>query len=409
MRALFVAENLPWPAPGGGLIRLARAIEAVASVAELDLFACVDPRRRGLAVPPEVPLRRWTAVPYPQAPHPLRWRTSWLARGDVPLDVAMLRFDAGPRRALAEWVDPPYDVVWVSTAAMYEWVGRPRLGPTIVDLMDLEDVKAGQRAELLATSGGALPPLADLRRRAAVWQARRNARGWSRLQQAVAERVERVVLCTELDTSRSGLPRAVAVPNTYPRPAEPAGSGRPARPPVVLLQGSLHYPPNMDAARWLVEEIVPRLRRRIGELEVRLVGTASAGVKLLHDPPTVHVVGRVPSIEPELARASVAVVPVRYGSGTRVKILESFAHRVPVVSTTLGAEGLDVRDGEHLLLADDPDGFASAVCRVLADDGLRKRLVDAAEAHYVEGYQPVVAEERIRRLVRDVARASTRS
>jgi glycosyltransferase involved in cell wall biosynthesis len=409
VRALLVAENLPWPAPGGGLIRLARAIEAVASVAELDLFACVDPRRSDVAVPPEVPLHRWTAVPYPQAPHPLRWRTSWLAHGDLPLDVSMLQSDATPRRALAEWAVPPYDVVWVSTAAMYEWVGRPSLGPTIVDLMDLEDVKASQRAELLAASGGALPPLADFRRRVAVWQARRNARGWSRLQRLVAERVERVVLCTELDVARSGLPGAVAVPNTYPRPAEPAGSGRPTRPPVVLLQGSLHYPPNMDAARWLVEEIVPRLRRRIGELEVRLVGTASTGVKLLHDPPTVHVVGRVPAIEPELARASVAVVPVRYGSGTRVKILESFAHRVPVVSTTLGAEGLDVCDGEHLLLADDPDEFASAVCRVLGDDRLRTRLVEAAEERYTERYRPSAAEERIRRLVRDVARASTRS
>ena len=86
----------------------------------------------------------------------------------------------------------------------------------------------------------------------------------------------------------------------------------------------------------------------------------------LHQPGVLTVVGEVASMEGELARASVAVVPVRYGGGTRVKILESFAHRVPVVSTSLGAEGLDVEDGVHLLIADDPEQFAAAVVRLLA-------------------------------------------
>ena len=88
-------------------------------------------------------------------------------------------------------------------------------------------------------------------------------------------------------------------------------------------------------------------------------------------PPTwvLTVVGQVPSTEEELARGSVVVVPIRYGGGTRVKILESFAHRVPVVSTTLGAEGLDVEDGVHVLLADDPDEFAAAIVRLLGDPG----------------------------------------
>ncbi len=408
MKALFVAENLPWPAPGGGLIRLARAIEAVASVTELDLFACVDVRRRTPTVPPGIPLRRWSAVPYPQAPHALRWRSEWLLWGGLPIEVAMLRSDPGPRRALEAWAEADYDVVWFSTAAMYEWTGRPHLGPTVVDLMDLEDVKAGLRAELLADGAGAPWSAEGLRRRVAGWQARRSARGWARLQRSVAEEVDRVVLCSDLDAHRSGLPGVVVVPNTYSRPSRPVGSDAPGHPPVVLLQGSLHYAPNMDAARWLVGEVVPRLRRHVPDVEVRLVGTASTGVKQLHDPPTVLVVGRVPDIEPELARASVAVVPVRYGSGTRVKILESFAHRVPVVSTTLGAEGLDVTDGVHLLLADDPDAFASAVARVVADAGLRRRLVDAAEVRFRERYDGPVAAGRIRSLVREVA-ASTRA
>ncbi len=114
-------------------------------------------------------------------------------------------------------------------------------------------------------------------------------------------------------------------------------------------------------------------------------------------------------MEEELARASVAVVPIRYGSGTRVKILESFAHRVPVVSTTLGAEGLDVEDGVHLLLADGPEEFAAATVRLLGDPQLRVGLTEAAEAHYLERYDGRLADQGVRRLVEEVARASTRS
>ena len=133
------------------------------------------------------------------------------------------------------------------------------------------------------------------------------------------------------------------IPNTYPRPTRPVGDPAADRPPVVLFQGNLGYPPNIDAAQWLATAIAPLIRAAVPATEVRLVGRPGTNVTELHRPGVVTVVGEVPSMEEELARATVAVVPVRYGSGTRVKILESFAHRVPVVSTTLGAGGLGRR------------------------------------------------------------------
>jgi glycosyltransferase involved in cell wall biosynthesis len=114
-------------------------------------------------------------------------------------------------------------------------------------------------------------------------------------------------------------------------------------------------------------------------------------------------------MDEELAGASLAVVPVRYGGGTRVKILESFAHRVPVVSTSLGAEGLDVEDGVHLLVADDAEQFAAAVVRVLRDAQLRVRLTEAAEAHYLDRYDGRLADQAVRRLVEGLTGVSTRS
>ena len=112
-------------------------------------------------------------------------------------------------------------------------------------------------------------------------------------------------------------------------------------------------------------------------------------------------------MEPELERADIAVVPLRIGSGTRLKILESFAHRVPVVSTSLGADGLDVQNGVHLLLADNADAFAVACQRLLADSDLRKRMVDAAEELYLQRYEWSAAKVQLQQLVRNVAEEPT--
>jgi glycosyltransferase involved in cell wall biosynthesis len=96
--------------------------------------------------------------------------------------------------------------------------------------------------------------------------------------------------------------------------------------------------------------------------------------------------GRVPDIEAELARADVVVVPIRFGGGTRIKILEAFAHRIPVVSTSVGCEGLEVSNGEHVLIADDPDGLADASVELLTDVDKRRSLIDAAHDLYTSRY-----------------------
>ena len=102
------------------------------------------------------------------------------------------------------------------------------------------------------------------------------------------------------------------------------------------------------------------------------------------------------------------VVPLRYGSGTRLKILEAFAHGIPVVSTPLGAEGLDVVDGVHLLLAESAPGSAAACSRLLDETKLRREIVANARAHFLERFQSSVIETDIGRLARGVADGSHR-
>jgi hypothetical protein len=304
---------------------------------------------------------------------------------------------------LEAWAEGPYDVVWVSKAITWMVLGEPRLGPTIVDVDDLEDYKIRARIDH-PSFVQQYPPNLLGRAHAALAraQASMDARNWSVFQRRVASSVDAVALCSELDRARFAYPNVVIVPNVYEPPDQPVGRLDVSGTPTVVFQGLLGYPPNANAARWLAGEIGPRLRQLRPDAQIRLVGADFGGIRNLHDPPRVTTTGWVPEIVPELAKADVVAVPLRFGSGTRLKILEAFAHRIPVVSTTVGAEGLDVRDGEHLLLADTTESFAAACARLLEDRELRAHLIDNASrllsARYTSANAQAHIVDAVRRL-----------
>jgi glycosyltransferase involved in cell wall biosynthesis len=152
-----------------------------------------------------------------------------------------------------------------------------------------------------------------------------------------------------------------------------------AEPDHVVFVGTYRYVPNVDAVHWFVRDIWPRIRAARPTARCTLVGMdPPPSVHRLAQVPGINVVGTVPDVQPWLARATVVVVPLRSGSGTRFKILEAFAAGRPVVSTRIGAEGLAVEDGIHLLLADDPASFAEAAIQLLADPERRWSLARAA-------------------------------
>ena len=234
-----------------------------------------------------------------------------------------------------------YDLVWFSSARAYHWLGRPHLVPTVVDLIDLEDVKEYQRAETISRAT-ATTVQERLRR---FWDAKEadlNAQDWALIQRSIAAEVDRVLLCSDEDVQRIGAANAEVLVNAYAQPFPPVGQDRNGGSPVILLVGTFDYEPNADGAEWLTREIAPLIRQQMPGAQIRLVGHATRRIEALHRPPEVIVTGRVPDMTAEMARADVVVVPVRFGSGTRNKIMEGFAHHVPVVSTTLGAEGLGV-------------------------------------------------------------------
>lgn len=142
----------------------------------------------------------------------------------------------------------------------------------------------------------------------------------------------------------------------------------------VLWMGALRWLPNQDSFWWFYREIVPRIVNRRPDVVIHVVGSNPPGsiLKLRH--PNVRMVGFVQDIRESLQRAQVCVVPLRAGSGVRLKLLEMLAMRKAVVSTSVGCEGLGLQHEEQLIIADTPDAFAGAVVRLLGDSGSRFRL-----------------------------------
>jgi glycosyltransferase involved in cell wall biosynthesis len=263
----------------------------------------------------------------------------------------------------------------------------------ILDLDDVESVLVGQRLrnlwarQLRVSRSGRLASLpAPLQR--LVVRIRRTPRlvsrtaalvldwpGWRRGEWLAFRGCERVLVCSEADRKLLGATqKIVVVPNGFDLHGAPAGEMRTGSGATIGFWGLMSYPPNTDGATWLVTEILPHLRRLVPEVQVRIIGRGGDNLRV-PSPPDVVATGEVADMSPELARVDVAVVPLRMGGGTRIKIVEAWAHRIPVVSTSLGAYGLDARDGHDVLLADDPAEFARAVHRVLSDGELRRRLV----------------------------------
>lgn len=169
-----------------------------------------------------------------------------------------------------------------------------------------------------------------------------------------------------------------------------------ADPRALVFVGAMRYRPNADAARFFVSEILPCLRETIPDARLMIVGAdPPPEVMALGDVPGVQVTGTVSDVRPWVGNAGAVVVPLLSGGGTRLKILEAFAMGRPVVSTSIGAAGIDARDGEHLLLADQPEAFARAIARLMAEPGLRERLVEQASALVRDRYQWSAAARRL--------------
>jgi glycosyltransferase involved in cell wall biosynthesis len=354
---LYVSPVVPALAGNGLAMRAGMVLEALAAHHAVSLF--VHPRYGPVGPVPDALARRCRRVAVGRRAY--RWR-----RFDV---IHVFRLASVP--AARPFV---HSRLWNRHARRH------------LDLDDLESETHARLAALGRASGDA--DVAEAHDRLAADAVAAEAEAFARFHRVyVCSAIDRAKLAGRTGAEVRVLPNAVRTREGVPP--------RPLDGPFLFV-GTLGYYPNEDACRWLVGEIAPR----VPEIAFRVVGTgATEGLRRRLGPSTVRLIGEVADVAPAYHEASVVVVPLRAGGGTRIKILEAFAFRRPVITTTAGLEGLDVAHEACVLVADTPEEFAHA-CRRLRDDrGLAERLVANAHA-WVERFGSV---EAVRRALADAS------
>jgi glycosyltransferase involved in cell wall biosynthesis len=309
-----------------------------------------------------------------------RWR-SWAQSllglaSPAPLEVCY-EYSPRLRRLVARRLaDETYDLVYVKRLRMAQYAALAARVPRVLDLTDAMTRFYAQGAQRAPWPSRALFYEEWLKHR--LYEPR-VAGGFARC--LVASPVD-----AEFLRRSEGLRNVVVVPNPvdtqyfHPRPEA-------EQPATFLLSGLMDKLVNVDAAQYLCDEIWPRVRAELPTARLRLVGPRpNQVVRGLQDRPGVEVAGFVPDLRDELSAATTVLVPLRLGTGTKNKVLQALAMGRPVVTTSIGNEGLGATSGVHLEVADDAIRFAEAMVRLQRDPARRARLGAAGRSWVSEHY-----------------------
>jgi glycosyltransferase involved in cell wall biosynthesis len=345
--ALFLSPEAMYPTIGGGATRSASIFEYLAARHAVDVITFHEQAIAGARDVLLLELPHHSKTKAARASRNL-WR---FATGRPPLLDRYSGFDA----RISEWLSARrYEAAVVEHfwCAPYAAVLRPHAERLVLDLHNIE-------SRLQATAAAASPwPTSTLFRGFAA--------AYERLEREWLPRYDDVLVASGADARRVPADRVAVYPNTIPRRDAPDVP----REQAIVFTGNLEYDPNAAAVRWFAREVWPSIRRAAPGLEWRLVGRNARAIEsYVRGLDGVRIVGEVDDAVLELARARVAVVPLLAGSGTRFKILEAWAAATPVVSTAIGAEGLEAVDGRHLAIANEPAEFARAVLQTLREPG----------------------------------------
>jgi polysaccharide biosynthesis protein PslH len=173
----------------------------------------------------------------------------------------------------------------------------------------------------------------------------------------------------------------------------------------IVTLGTLHYPPNADGIRWFMQEVYPLIQNSNPNVTLTVIGKNPPAdfIQAARQDASINVTGYAPELEPYLKQAALMVVPVRAGSGMRVRILEAFSHAMPVVTTTVGLEGIDAAPGDAVLVADTPAEFARQVTCLLADQALQNRISQNGMNLVRTQYDWQVVLQKLDRLYTDIS------
>lgn len=384
MKTLVVTPFLPYPLVFGAAIRLYNKIRMLGSFSDVSLLSYQSWTDEDSVAHLETLCRRVVVI---DAKPPDSKVQRALSLGSVHSYQYRAHRSAALQRTLDAMVaTDDYDVVMVDLTPM----GQFRLpdGPLrVLDLHNIEHELVERRA---ATARRAA-------RRATLGLEARKVR---REELAICRRFDLLLTTSDRETRilRSwGMPRVETLVNTIDTvqltgPAVPQDAG-----PRLAFIGTTHVDANRDGVRYFMDEVFPLVRDKAPDVEVDIVGgVPPADIRAYDALRGVRVTGQVKDVRDYMATARALIVPLRSGGGTRLKILEGLSFGVPTVSTSIGAEGLDLVPGEHLLIADGPRSFADAVLAILDDAALRARLRASGRQFVEEHYDWRVVQDHLR-------------
>lgn len=390
MRLLFLSRWYPCPPDNGSKLRICNLLKGLAQQHLVTLVSFAEGGEPLATAGESFPAQRVEVVQW----RPFRPRSRWARLGFLSptprffLDTYSPEMAERIRRTLAE---ERYDAVIASQQDMARYADRFGGLPAL-----FEEVEVGGMYEQYAR---APTPLRRLRYRLT----------WEKHRRFLQRMLKRYRACTVVSETEKALlekilPASLAVrviPN-FLELADYRGVEASPRPGRLIFTGSFAYAPNYQAMEWFLEQVFPAVLERIPEAEVWITGDHQG--KSLPAAGGTRLTGHVPDVRPLVASAWASVVPIRSGGGTRLKILEAMALRTPVVATRKGAEGLEVVDGQHLLLADTPEEFAGAILRLHEEEGLRARIAANAYEFLRERHDSRVVVPRFLELVGELGR-----
>ncbi len=365
MKILFLSRWFPYPTNNGSKLRVHALLRGLAAQHEVTLISFADELNRQ---PDALTIRDLC-----QEVHVIEWPDyqpqSWRARaalfGGAPRSVIATHAPAMVAAIRQSLTDRKYDLVIASQLATAAYVRHVQGMPTLFE--EVESTLFWEQYAYAASRGEKL----------------RYGLTWYKYRRYLTGILQRCQSCTVASEGERALIHSISggtvpahvIPNCV-NLADYAGLQRPVAPDSLIFTGPFRYAANHEAMTWFLAHVLPLIQAQRPAAALTITGD-HADLPL---PPAVNVTltGQVPDVRPLIARSACSIAPLQSGGGTRLKILEAMAIGTPVVATSKGVEGIAAKDGEHLLIADNPAEFAQAVLRILAEPTLSQTLTENA-------------------------------
>ena len=373
MKILYVTARLPYPPLYGDQVRALNHLRILGRRHEVTLLSFVAGRASDEALARLSPFcRQIVTVPRHRSQKVIGCLRGALSR--YPFQTLFHQSGSMARAVRQQMAAGGFDLVHVQLVRMAPYFEAAAHVPRVLDLIDALSMNMERRSR---RERGLLKAAALIERKRLVAYEREVCRDYD--QAAVVSSLDRAAIgdFPNLHT----IPMGVDLDEfRFQR------SGR--QPNSIVFSGNMGYFPNVDAAKWFAGEVLPLVKSQIPDVHLTIVGAHPhpAVQRLAESDPAVTVTGFVKDMHAYLDRAAIAVVPLRAGSGMQIKVIESMATGTPLVATSFGLGGIDVVGGRHLLIADEPEAFASHVVGLLRNGDLQNTLATGARRLVEEKY-----------------------